>query len=55
MERSRRLLADIHDEDREEMIDLHEQIEQAITGNDGKSLAEAAEGLKELLFFIEGK
>jgi molecular chaperone DnaK len=55
MERSRRLLSDVHDEDREELIDLHEQIELAINLNDAASLATAAGELRELLFFIEGK
>ena len=55
LDRSRRLLGEVHDEDREELIDLHERIEQAIGGRDAKSLAAATEELRELLFFIEGK
>jgi len=55
LERSRRLLDVLHDEDKEEAIDLHEQIESALTSKDPDALAVACEGLKELLFFVEGK
>jgi len=55
LERSRKLLDSAHPEDREEMIDLHEQIEQAIEQADADGLTKAADDLKELLFFIEGK
>ena len=55
MDRSRSLLKSMHDEDKEEAIDLHEQIESAMTSNDSHMLAEACEELKELLFFVEGK
>jgi len=54
VERSRGLLETVHDDDREEMIGLHEQIEEAIGRQDEKALAAAAEELRELLFFIEG-
>ena len=53
--RSRKLLTNVHDEDKEEMINLHEQIEESITQQDSESLTEATEKLKEILFFIEGK
>ena len=55
IERSRKQLSKMHVDDREEAIDLHEKIEQAIDGGDEAALAEAARGLKELLFFMEGK
>jgi len=55
LERSRKLLAGVHDEDREEMIDLHEQIQQAIGRGDGQAVAAATAELRELLFFVEGK
>jgi len=55
MNRSRGLLESMHEEDQEEAIDLHEQIESAITSEDSGMLAEAFEELKELLFFVEGK
>jgi len=54
LERSRRLLDRMHDEDKEEAIDLHEQIESAMASRDTEVLTEACEALKELLFFIEG-
>jgi molecular chaperone DnaK (HSP70) len=53
--RSRAVLDRVHDEDKEEMIDLHERIEQAIRHQDLAALFAAAAELKELLFFIEGK
>jgi molecular chaperone DnaK (HSP70) len=55
VERSRALLPNMHDDDKEEAIGLHENIETAIRNGDFKALAEAAEKLKELLFFIEGR
>jgi hypothetical protein len=55
LDRSRKLLADVHDEDREEMIDLHEQIYQAMSRNDAQAVAAAVGTLRELLFFVEGK
>ena len=55
IERSRKLLPTIHGEDREEAIDLHERIENAISERDEAGLAEASRALKELLFFLEGK
>ena len=55
VERSRNLLDNMHDDDKEEAIDLHEQISAAIDARDAEGLAAACEGLKELLFFVEGK
>ncbi|MBW1795761.1 MAG: Hsp70 family protein [Deltaproteobacteria bacterium] len=55
LERSRGLLDRMHDEDKEEAIDLHEQIESAIASRDTEALSQACEALKELLFFVEGK
>jgi len=54
LERSRRLLAKMHAEDREEAINLHEKIDEAATSGDAAALKEAASALKELLFFVEG-
>ena len=54
IQRSRRLLDQMHAEDKEEAIALHEAIESAIASHDQKSLAEAVRSLKELLFFVEG-
>jgi molecular chaperone DnaK len=55
MARSRKLLDRMHAEDREEAIDLHERIEEAIESGNTKTLAEASRALKELLFFMEGQ
>jgi DNA-binding FadR family transcriptional regulator len=55
MERSRKLLERMHQDDREEAIDLHERIGAAIETEDAAALAEASRALKELLFFMEGR
>jgi molecular chaperone DnaK (HSP70) len=55
MERSRKLLEKMHQDDREEAIDLHEKIEGSIQSGDAAALAEASRALKELLFFMEGR
>jgi len=53
--RSQQLLSEVHDEDKEEIISLHEQIKQGIAQQGKKSLIQAKQELEELLFFIEGK
>lgn len=55
MNRSRSLLDQMHPEDKEEAIDLHEMIKVSIEKQDRESLLESIKELKELLFFIEGK
>jgi molecular chaperone DnaK len=55
IERSRNLLATVHDEDKEEIIDLHEKIQEAIDTADRAALSDTVGALRELLFFIEGK
>jgi molecular chaperone DnaK (HSP70) len=55
VERSRNLLPKMHSEDREEAIDLHEKIGLAIEAGDEAALADATRGLREMLFFMEGK
>ncbi|MGA3087384.1 MAG: Hsp70 family protein [Terriglobales bacterium] len=55
IERSRQLLAELHEEDREEAIELNAQIESAIDSNDEAALRQAANDLRELLFFVEGR
>jgi len=45
----------MHEEDREEAIDLNAQIESAIAANDATALKQAASDLRELLFFVEGR
>ncbi len=52
IERSRRLLDKMHNDDREEAIDLHERVAAA---NDAKALTDAMKALKEFLFFVEGR
>jgi len=53
--RSRTLLDHIHEEDKEEMIELHERIHEAIEAANTEQVSKGVEDLKELLFFIEGK
>lgn len=55
IERSRQLLDQIHEEDREEVIDLNQAIESAIESQDAAALQEALDAMRELLFFIEGR
>ena len=55
VERSRKLLERMHAEDREEAIDLHEQIGVAIESGDAAALSKAPHALRELLFFMEGR
>ena len=55
MARSRALLERMHAEDREEAIDLHERIGDAIAAGDVEALAKATRALTELLFFMEGQ
>ncbi len=53
--RSRSLLDRMHDEDKEEAIELNEAIESAMTKPDTEALSKALHDLKELLFFVEGR
>ncbi|MCH8219116.1 MAG: Hsp70 family protein [Planctomycetes bacterium] len=55
LDRSRALLGGIHEDDKEEVIDLHERIQEAIVASEHEPLCTAISELKELLFFIEGK
>jgi molecular chaperone DnaK (HSP70) len=55
IERSRLLLDKIHDEDREEAIDLNQAIESAIENHDAAALKQAVHDLREMLFFVEGR
>lgn len=54
LERSRRLLDQMHAEDREAAIELHEQIETALDAGSVSGLEAASRVLEELLFFVEG-
>ncbi len=55
VDRSRKLLERMHSEDREEAVELHERIHEAIKMGDVVGMNDAARGLKELLFFMEGR
>jgi molecular chaperone DnaK len=55
VERSRQVLEQMHEEDREEVIDLNAQIEAAINAKDDSALKQAVHELRELLFFVEGR
>lgn len=55
IERSRAQFPQMHEEDREDAIDLHERIEAALAAQDAAALGPALASLKELLFFIEGR
>ena len=54
LERSRRLLASMHVDDREEAIALNEQIAAAMESGDTEALRRASAELRDLLFFLEG-
>jgi hypothetical protein len=45
----------MHDEDKEEAIDLNAEVETAIAREDREALEKARRSLEELLFFVEGK
>jgi len=53
LERSRRLLDAMNTDDREEAIELHEQIEQALQTSDWKQLQTTMTELADLLFYVE--
>jgi molecular chaperone DnaK (HSP70) len=55
LERSRQLIEQMHEEDREEAINLNQQIESAMADGDELALAESTEELRELLFFVAGR
>ncbi len=55
VERSRASFDKMHGEDKEEAIDLHVRISEAIAIGDREALEEAVSTLKELLFFVEGR
>ena len=55
VERSRHAIEQLHDEDREEMVDLNQEIENAMAAKDEMKLEDATNQLSELLFFVEGR
>jgi len=55
IERSHGLSENMHEDDREESINLHLAIEDAIAAGDRAALKKHADALRELLFFVEGR
>jgi molecular chaperone DnaK len=55
LERCRTALPDMHDEDKEEAVVFNEAIEEAMVKQDIDRLRENVDGLREMLFFVEGK
>jgi molecular chaperone DnaK (HSP70) len=55
VERSRGLLEQMHEDDRDEVIDLQQKIETAIGAKDKRAVKDATQQLGDLLFFAEGK
>ena len=55
VERCRGRLDALHDEDREEAVELNAAIETAVSERDPMALAKAEAELAELLFFVEGR
>ncbi len=55
LEKSRALLERMHADDRDEAIELHERITQALEDHDLPALRDAMEELREIVFFVEGK
>ncbi len=55
LERSRALLPQMHADDREEAIELHDRVEAAIADEDAAALDAATASLREMLFFVEGR
>jgi molecular chaperone DnaK (HSP70) len=55
LERSRGLLDQMHPDDQEEAIGLHQAIEQALAAGDAAALDAAVKTLNELVFFVAGR
>lgn len=55
LERCRGLMDGLHPDDRAEAIDLNEDLETAISGDEAGSVREAGAALREFLFFVEGR
>ena len=55
LNRLRRLLGTMHEEDREEAIELNARLESAAANGDAAEVKQATKALKELLFFVEGQ
>ena len=55
IERCRAVMSSLHDDDREEAVNLIEAVASAKQGDDVAALKEATDTLSEFLFFIEGR
>ncbi len=55
LEKSRALMDQAHDDDKEDLVNVHERIEEAIRSLDKPELLEGVGELEELLFFVEGQ
>jgi hypothetical protein len=55
VERSRRAIEQVHEEDREEIINLNQAIETAVAAKDELKLGDATKQLAELLFFVAAR
>jgi molecular chaperone DnaK len=55
IDRCRAGIQSMHDEDREEAVNLIESVSNAIQGGDPQTLDESVKALSEFLFFIEGR
>ncbi len=55
LKRSRALLDKMHDEDKEEAIELHEALEESLEARDDGAFDDALNALKDLSFFVGGK
>jgi molecular chaperone DnaK len=55
VERSRGLLEQMHEDDRDEVVDLQQKIETGIAARDERAVKDATQQLSDLLFFAEGK
>ena len=53
IEKAQRLMDDVNDEDREDMVDLIETIQDAIKADNNSSLAEATEALSDIIYYME--
>lgn len=53
IEKAQRLMDDVNDEDREDMVDLIETIQDAIKADNNALLAEATEELSDIIYYME--
>ncbi|MDH3349355.1 MAG: Hsp70 family protein [Desulfobulbaceae bacterium] len=53
VEKAERLFDDVDPDDREEMVNLIEEINDAMAANNSDAMAEAVEGLSEIIYYLE--